>query len=90
MAKRQTVRLHEMQKHDEVNRDETVRELEMIADGAITSSGYPVQFWQDVQLYGVDEAILYVRNGKHGNADIISKAWEEIRLRILKPLPIHE
>ncbi len=60
-----------------------VREIEMTADTALTSPGYSVQFWRDVQVYGMREAILYVRNGNHGDADALLTKWNEIQARII-------
>lgn len=77
-----TIRLHQMRSHDLANDDETVRELEMIVDGAIKTPGYTLQFWKDVSLYGVDGAISYVRNNNHGDADVIQNEWNRIRERI--------
>ncbi len=72
------------EKHDE----SYVREIEMVADLALTAPGYSLQFWRDVQLYGMREAILYVRNGKYGDADAIQERWEDIQKRIGKIEPI--
>lgn len=71
-----------MDKHDRENDDCIVRQLEMCVDNTIITPGYSIQFWRDVALYGVEEAILYLRNGKHGNADVLAKEWEEIKKRI--------
>ena len=74
--------LRMLRKHDAEKDDCAVRELEMVVDDALTSPGYRPQFWTDVELYGVDEAILYVRNGNHGDADAIRSAWITIRNRL--------
>lgn len=71
--------LRDLKKYDADNGASVVRQLEMEADMAITSPGYPIQFWKDVQLYGVDEAILYVKNGKHGNAEALAEKWKKIK-----------
>ena len=55
-----------------------VRELEMEVDGALTTPHYSVQFWKDVRLYGLREAVAYVRNGNHGDADKIQAAIDRI------------
>lgn len=39
-----------------------VRELEMHVDVVLTQSAYSPQFWKDVRLYGVAEAMLYLKN----------------------------
>jgi len=85
-VKLKRIDLRTMQKHDIANHDCAVRELEMEVDAALDPNyaGYTLQFWRDVNLYGVDEAILYVRNGKYGDADRIQKRWlEKIRPRIV-------
>lgn len=74
--------LKDLDRHDLEHDDCVVRQLEMEVDAAITSPGYAVQFWRDVRLYGMDEAILYVRNGNHGNADAIQAEWQNVRHRI--------
>lgn len=56
-----------------------IRELEMTVDQEITTPGYVPQFWRDVELYGVDEAILYVKNGSYGNHEKISAFWLKLR-----------
>lgn len=68
--------------HDQQNGDCAVRELEMAVDAALYHSGYSVQFWRDVELYGVQEAIAYVRNGKMGDHAKIQEAWDSIRERL--------
>lgn len=75
-------RLVHLKAHDAKTDDSLVRELEMAVDMAFTSPGYAIQFWQDVQLYGIWEAILYVKNGKHGNAATIQAEWDRIKIRI--------
>ncbi len=71
--------LWELQKHDLAHDTTIVRELEMTCDSVITPSDYVPQFWKDAQVYGIDEAILYVRNGGYGNADAIAEVWKRIR-----------
>jgi hypothetical protein len=36
------------------------RELEMAVEAGLSSAGYAVQFWRDMGLYGLDEAITYL------------------------------
>ena len=38
-----------------------VRHLEMLVDRVATNPGISIQFWSDVRLYGVDEAVTYLR-----------------------------
>lgn len=72
------MKLGELKSFDLFHRTSFVRELEMEADTAIRSPGYPIQFWRDVSLYGVREAIAYVRNGEHGDAVKLEAAWKRI------------
>lgn len=76
------VYLRDLRDHDLRHNDSVVRSLEMQVDAAINEAGYRLQFWRDVALYGVDEAILYVHNGGYGDVDAISKCWERLRLRL--------
>jgi hypothetical protein len=46
------------QKHD----SDLVRELEMHVDAVLIRSDYSPQFWTDASLYGIDEALLYLKN----------------------------
>jgi hypothetical protein len=41
-----------------------VREIEMLVDSICqpTIPQYPIQFWRDVELYGLQEALLYLSN----------------------------
>lgn len=80
MSKR--IYLRALKAHDRATDDCTVRELEMHVDSVLTSPGYSIQFWRDAELYGVDEAILYVKNGNHGNAALIEAAWNQIKERL--------
>lgn len=79
MAKAKKVYLRDLQRYNREREESVVRQLEMTADMAITSPGYSIQLWRDVQLYGVDEAILYMRNGNHGDADAVSREWAAIK-----------
>lgn len=81
MAKRRITK-SVLDRYDAENDTSIVRELEMEVDSCITSPGYGVQFWHDVYLYGVDEAILYIRNGNHGDWQTLAQKWEAIRQRI--------
>ena len=59
MGKRITLRmLEEMDKRDVASR---VRRLEMAVDGCVTTTAYSMQFWNDVRLYGIREALLYLQ-----------------------------
>ncbi len=76
--------LHLLRKYDREHNKEVVRQLEMSADANITAAGYTIQFWNDVSTYGVDEAILYVKNGNYGNAAAIKADWDRIKQELAK------
>ncbi len=76
------VSLNQLRQHDRDCDDSIVRELEMIVESHLYKSDYALQFWSDVRLYGVDEAILYVRNGPYGDADAINAGWQRIKTRL--------
>jgi hypothetical protein len=59
MAKR--IFKRDMDSYDERNDESTVRELEMLVDGCLMDQGYAIQFWRDMDLYGLREAILYLQ-----------------------------
>lgn len=54
-------RLHmkDLRQHD------VVREIEMTVEGITTKQGVILQFWRDVDTYGLREAILYLKNSNH-------------------------
>lgn len=74
--------LSKLQKYDKNHGTSIVRELEMIADSCITSPGYSIQFWRDVALYGIDEAIAYVMTGKHGDYEQLKTKFEKVLRRM--------
>ncbi len=76
------VSLNQLRKHDSDHDDSIMRELEMLVEGNLIITGYSIQFWQDVRLYGVDEAILYIRNGPYGDANAIDAGWQRIKTRL--------
>lgn len=80
MSKRITLSM--LQSHDEAKGDSVVRELEMAVDGACNTPGYPVQFWNDVRIYGVEEAIQYFVNGGYGDVAPVRECWERIKTRL--------
>lgn len=59
-----------------------LRQLDMAVSATITSPGYGIQFWKDVSLYGVDEAILFVKNGNHGDWQNLQAEWEKVKAEI--------
>lgn len=75
--------LRNLEAFDATAGESVVRELEMDVDNILShSAGRIMQFWRDVQLYGVDEAITYVRNEDADEADAIQVKWEGIRERM--------
>lgn len=70
--------LHLMHQYDAAHRTSYVREMEMTAEGAVDPQ-YLLQFKEDWATYGIEEAILYVQNGSHGNAGELRRAWEKIK-----------
>jgi hypothetical protein len=70
---------YQLRTFDLAYQNEVVRRLEMAVDLAIHDRGYILQFWRDTKLYGVDEAILYVKNGNYGDYSAIQKEWEECK-----------
>lgn len=51
-----------LEEYDRINDSCLVRLLEMKVDAIVPQAGYSVQFWKDVRLYGVDEAIRYLQD----------------------------
>jgi hypothetical protein len=56
-----------------------IRELEMVVGDCVPDPGARIQFWADVELYGADEAVLYVKNGKRGRWMSIQAKLNEIK-----------
>lgn len=77
--------LRMLMEHDRIHDDCMVREFEMLTDILLITPMYQLQFWQDVRLYGVREAILYVKNGNHGDWEAIQREWDRIKVRIEDP-----
>ena len=51
-----------IRKHDLESDTCLIRELEMCVDAIIRDQGYRIQFWRDMNTYGLSEAITYLRN----------------------------
>lgn len=73
--------LYDLEKYDAENDASIIRELEMSVDSVIRDIEYSVQFWKDVRLYGVEEAILYLENNYH-NYDTVKTTWNSIKERM--------
>lgn len=54
-----------------------VRELEMLQESVPQPTGYTIQFWRDVQLYGLREAMMYFAN----NATVVDKDFASLKTR---------
>lgn len=72
----------ELLQYDLANDTCFVRELEMVVEGGLKDSAYSIQFWDDMQTYGLREAVVYVLNGNHHYkpTEVVSKANEILRL----------
>jgi hypothetical protein len=69
--------------HDNAKSDSTIRLLEMTVDSVVPEMGYSIQFWRDVRLYGVDEAIMYLKD--HVSTDQYIKletTWNSIKEKL--------
>lgn len=76
------VNLRFLMNHDRIHGDCVIREFEMATDILLITPMYQIQFWEDVRIYGVREAILYVKNGNHGDWEAIQREWDRIKVRI--------
>lgn len=58
------IRMTELEKMDERFDTSMIREIEMTVDAIVTRINpiYGIQFWRDVQLYGIKEALMYLDN----------------------------
>jgi hypothetical protein len=55
--------LKALQDYDASHGTHFVREMEMTVESGLKDTGYSMQFWQDVRVYGLKEAVLYLKNG---------------------------
>lgn len=51
-----------MYSFDEAHDTSFVREIEMTVDTYMKNNGRNIQFWKDVQLYGIHEALMFLKN----------------------------
>lgn len=64
------IRLVHLRAYDLEKGESIVREIEMTVDYVLRDSGYALQFWRDVEVYGLEEAYLYLCNsGQHSRED---------------------
>lgn len=62
MTKPKKYYLSNLQEHDALKDDCVVRIIEMAIDDSVPNIGHSIQFWTDVRLYGVAEAILLLKD----------------------------
>ena len=86
MAKR--IRLHHLRNFDYANDESLTRELEMAVDSVLIKTDYAPQFWRDVTLYGVDEAIGLLRQSGCADNDRVTTevtpVWQRIKIALAK------
>ncbi len=74
--------LLELRRAEDRDGESYIRELEMDVEGIVHHPLQVLQFWKDVELYGVDEAILLVKNnGK--DVSQITAAWRHMLPRVI-------
>lgn len=72
-----------LENHDREKDDSTIRQLEMSVDSVAPSIEHSLQFWKDVRLYGVDEAILYLEYNMYEKQSIkLKDTWNAIKNRL--------
>jgi hypothetical protein len=82
--------LRELVKFDLAHGSSLVRWVEMTVDRLLKpgGEGYSIQFWKDAELYGLDEAVLYLRNSNLCT-DIheVESAAASVRRQVEKGVP---
>lgn len=68
------ITLIDMRSHDSTRGTSTEREIEMLVDSITDFNGYSLRFWQDVRVYGLREAILYLQNNYGGRRN----SWDQL------------
>lgn len=71
------ITLQRLQKLDEKRQSSNVRLIEMVVDKITNHDGYSMQFWRDVEICGLREAIMYLHN-KYPVSDELVKIYAEI------------
>lgn len=76
----------DLRNHDLEYDDDLVREIEMIVDSVLIQTGYAIQFWRDVAIYGIDEALLYLKNAPASvrNESLVDQTIQQVTLRVRK------
>lgn len=72
---------HVLRKYDLDHDKSLVRELEMHVEAIATEPGWVIQFWRDMDTYGLKESITYLRNS-HPRGDFTS--LDEFAAKIVK------
>lgn len=62
MLTKKRATLRKLEQYDLANDTSWVRTIEMYGDAVMCNHPYTVQFWNDVKLYGLDEALTYLVN----------------------------
>lgn len=75
-----------LQEYDLANDTSHVREIEMAVDASLLDTAYAVQFWKDVRMYGLKEAVLYLRNTEEVRTEEGLEEVERIVAQILRKL----
>lgn len=71
-----------LKKLDEKNGSSHIRLIEMIVDEITGNDGYSMQFWKDMEVCGLREAILYLEQHKplgHHNITEYGKLYKEYK-----------
>lgn len=69
--------LRKLQELDKKRGSSNVRLIEMIVDKITNNDGYSMQFWKDVEICGLREAIMYLHNQYPVSTELI-KIYNEI------------
>lgn len=76
MTKRITLQM--LKNWDNQHDSSIVRELEMSVDAVLIDSTYSIQFWKDVELYGIREALQYLQQTETVRKWLFSEEMKEL------------
>ncbi len=82
-APKKRLYLHILQKYDYDHDKSIVREIEMHVDAVLLETGYSIQFWTDVQTYGLQEALLFLKNQKNVHRGNDSKEMKDLEAVVI-------
>lgn len=54
--------MSQIRKHDKRYNTSLIRELQMALEGCTSNPGIIIQFFKNLALYGIDEALIYLRS----------------------------